>query len=122
MLATTATANDRVVVDVTEQLGLGPTEDGAGDGGPLVLRGSLDRESLRLSVVPLATPAQRLGWLAAQLDALPGAGIVYTLTIAAAEEVAEFLRERGLPGGRPTPARPTRPSGWPPRPTCWPTG
>ena len=95
VLATTATANDRVVVDVTEQLGLGPAE--TGNGGPLVLRGSLDRESLRLSVVSLPTAAQRLGWLAAQLDALPGAGIVYTLTIAAAEEVAEFLRERGFP-------------------------
>jgi ATP-dependent DNA helicase RecQ len=98
VLATTATANDRVVVDVTEQLGLGPADAAdSGTGGPLVLRGSLDRESLRLSVVALATPAQRLGWLAAQLDALPGAGIVYTLTIAAAEEVAEFLRERGFP-------------------------
>ncbi len=90
VLATTATANDRVVTDVTEQLGLAAGE-------PLVLRGSLDRESLRLSVVQLATPAQRLGWLAARLDTLPGAGIVYTLTIAAAEEVAEFLRERGYP-------------------------
>jgi ATP-dependent DNA helicase RecQ len=106
VLATTATANDRVVIDVTEQLGLNPGEvsascDGqAGDGRggrPLVLRGSLDRESLRLSVVALRTPAQRLGWLAAQLDALPGAGIIYTLTIAAAEEVADFLRERGHP-------------------------
>jgi ATP-dependent DNA helicase RecQ len=77
-----------VVIDVTEQLGLSAGE-------PLVLRGTLDRESLRLSVVRLPTPAQRLGWLAAQLDTLPGAGIVYTLTIAAAEEVAEFLRERG---------------------------
>jgi ATP-dependent DNA helicase RecQ len=90
VLATTATANDRVVVDVTEQLGLA-------SGEPLVLRGTLDRESLRLSVVRLPMPAQRLGWLAAQLDALPGAGIIYTLTIAAAEEVAEFLRERGHP-------------------------
>src|SRR6185503_12217031 len=51
---------------------------------PLVLRGSLDRESLRLSVVKLRTPAERLG-----------AGIVYTLTIQSAEDVAEFLRERG---------------------------
>ena len=98
VLATTATANDRVVVDVAEQLELGEGAAGAGtDAGPLVLRGSLDRESLRLSVVELATPAQRLGWLAAQLDALPGAGIVYTLTISAAEEVAEFLRGRGHP-------------------------
>jgi ATP-dependent DNA helicase RecQ len=88
VLATTATANDRVVVDVTEQLGLSAGE-------PLVLRGSLDRESLRLSVVTLRTAADRLGWLAARLDELPGAGIVYTLTIQAAEDVAEFLRERG---------------------------
>jgi ATP-dependent DNA helicase RecQ len=88
VLATTATANDRVVVDVTEQLGLA-------SGAPLVLRGSLDRESLRLSVVKLRTPAERLGWLAARLAELPGAGIVYTLTIQAAEDVAEFLRERG---------------------------
>src|SRR6476619_4168875 len=78
VLATTATANDRVVRDVTEQRGLS-------SGEPLVLRGSLDRESLRLSGVRLATPAQRLGWLAAHLTELPGAGIVYTLTVAAAE-------------------------------------
>ena len=103
VLATTATANDRVVVDVTEQLGMGSVaapgaEDAPeqGDAGrPLVLRGSLDRESLRLSVVRLRTPAERLGWLAARLAELPGAGIVYTLTIQAAEDVAEFLRERG---------------------------
>jgi ATP-dependent DNA helicase RecQ len=93
VLATTATANDRVVTDVTEQLGLGAGEEN----GTLVLRGSLDRESLRLAVVSLPTPAQRLGWLAAKLDELPGAGIVYTLTVAAAEEVAEFLRELGHP-------------------------
>jgi ATP-dependent DNA helicase RecQ len=103
VLATTATANDRVVVDVTEQLGMGsaaaPGAEDAGEQGgagrPLVLRGSLDRESLRLSVVQLRTPAERLGWLAARLAELPGAGIVYTLTIQAAEDVAEFLRERG---------------------------
>ena len=103
VLATTATANDRVVVDVTEQLGMGsaaaPGAEDAGEQGgagrPLVLRGSLDRESLRLSVVKLRTPAERLGWLAARLAELPGAGIVYTLTIQAAEDVAEFLRERG---------------------------
>jgi ATP-dependent DNA helicase RecQ len=91
VLATTATANDRVVHDVTEQLGLG-ARDGS---NTLVLRGSLDRASLRLSVVKLSTPAQRLGWLASRIDQLPGAGIVYTLTIQAAEDVAEFLRERG---------------------------
>ncbi|MEN3299134.1 DEAD/DEAH box helicase [Pseudonocardia sp.] len=99
VLATTATANDRVVHDVTEQLGLEPADGRSADaplrGAPLVLRGSLDRASLRLSVVPIPNPAQRLAWLASRLDELPGAGIVYTLTIQTAEDVAEFLRERG---------------------------
>jgi len=98
VLATTATANDRVVTDVTEQLGLRPADGSADDprrGDPLVLRGSLDRSSLRLSVVSIKSPAERLAWLASRLDELPGAGIVYTLTIQAAEEVAGFLRERG---------------------------
>ncbi|MFP5022226.1 RecQ family ATP-dependent DNA helicase [Pseudonocardia phyllosphaerae] len=92
VLATTATANDRVVTDVSEQLGMGREDDE----GTLVLRGSLDRESLRLAVVQLPTPARRLAWLAAKLDELPGAGIVYTLTVQAAEEVAQFLTERGF--------------------------
>ncbi|NJP31360.1 DEAD/DEAH box helicase [Micromonospora thermarum] len=61
----------------------------------LVLRGSLDRESLRLGVVDLPGPAHRLAWLADHLDELPGSGIVYTLTVAAAGETAEFLRSRG---------------------------
>ncbi|GAA2354547.1 RecQ family ATP-dependent DNA helicase [Saccharopolyspora halophila] len=93
VLATTATANDRVVADVSEQLGVGgeftdPQET-------LVLRGTLDRESLRLGVVQLPTAQARLGWLAAHLDELPGSGIIYTLTVATAHEVTSYLRERG---------------------------
>jgi ATP-dependent DNA helicase RecQ len=86
VLATTATANARVVVDVAEQLGA----------GTLVLRGSLDRASLHLAVLDLPSAAHRLAWLADHLPALPGSGIVYTLTVAAAEQVASFLRGRGL--------------------------
>src|SRR5215831_9027059 len=89
VLATTATANARVTADVAEQLG--PS------GETLVLRGSLDRDSLRLAVVTLPTAHQRLGWLAARLGELPGSGIVYALTVAAAQESAAFLREQGLP-------------------------
>ncbi len=89
VLATTATANARVSRDVAEQL-----ETGA-DRETLVLRGPLDRDSLHLGVVSLPAAAQRLGWLAAHLDDLPGAGIIYTLTVAAAHETAAFLRERG---------------------------
>src|SRR5262249_47547397 len=43
----------------------------------------------------LPTAPQRLAWLADQLGELPGSGIVYTLTVAGAHDVAEFLRDRG---------------------------
>ncbi|GAB2735616.1 DEAD/DEAH box helicase [Kitasatospora kifunensis] len=91
VLATTATANARVTEDVAEQLGTTGS-----DGRALVLRGPLDRESLSLAVLSLPDPAHRLGWLADHLDELPGSGIVYTLTVAAAEEVTDFLRGRGF--------------------------
>ena len=86
VLATTATANARVTADVAEQLGT--------PGETLVLRGPLDRESLRLAVVTLPTAHQRLAWLATRLGELPGSGIVYALTVAAAQETATFLRQR----------------------------
>lgn len=91
VLATTATANARVTRDVAEQLGAA--------GEVLVLRGELDRESLRLAVVELPTAHQRLGWLAGRLlsGELPGSGIIYTLTVATAYDTAAFLRDQGLP-------------------------
>ncbi|WP_416902310.1 DEAD/DEAH box helicase [Micromonospora echinospora] len=95
VLATTATANARVTADVAEQLDTTAGAPGTDRADVLVLRGSLDRESLRLAVLDLPSPAHRLGWLADHLDRLPGSGIVYTLTVAAAGETAEFLRSRG---------------------------
>jgi ATP-dependent DNA helicase RecQ len=96
VLATTATANDRVVNDVAAQLGVGRADNVPGGGrDTLVLRGGLDRESLRLSVVQAGGGAQRTAWLAEHLDSLPGSGIVYTLTVAQAHDVAALLRERG---------------------------
>ncbi|MYQ97391.1 helicase-related protein, partial [Streptomyces sp. SID6139] len=89
VLATTATANARVTADVAEQLGTGGGSDA------LVLRGPLDRESLSLGVLRLPDAAHRMAWLADHLDDLPGSGIIYTLTVAAAEEVTAFLRQRG---------------------------
>ncbi|MFJ2723243.1 RecQ family ATP-dependent DNA helicase [Streptomyces collinus] len=89
VLATTATANARVTADVAEQLGTGGASDA------LVLRGPLDRDSLSLGVLRLPDAAHRMAWLADHLDDLPGSGIVYTLTVAAAEEVTTFLRQRG---------------------------
>src|SRR5262249_9782531 len=89
VLATTATANARVTRDVAEQLGAG------GTGETLVLRGSLDRDSLHLAVVQLPAAQQRLAWLAEHLGELTGSGIIYTLTVAGAHETASFLRDRG---------------------------
>lgn len=85
VLATTATANARVTQDVAEQLGT----------DVLVLRGSLDRESLRLGVVRLKTADQRLAWLADHLGELQGSGIIYCLTVAATQEIATHLRKAG---------------------------
>ena len=87
VLACTATANDRVVADVADQITVPGTD-------PVVQRGALDRASLHLSVLELG-PAERLAWLAAHLGDLPGSGIVYTLTVAATELVADWLRQAG---------------------------
>lgn len=105
VLATTATANSRVSTDVAEQLG-GDSQGtrGAGSGAMggedvLVLRGSLDRGSLRLGVLPKADSAVRVAWLREFLSQTPGSGIVYCLTVAAAEEVASQLRSAGFTVG-----------------------
>lgn len=111
VLATTATANERVTSDVAEQLASSEPVSGGHEGselrqsssrraagpgtGPLVLRGTLDRASLRLGVVRLRTAEQRLAWLADHLSEQPGSGIVYCLTVAATQEVADYLRSRG---------------------------
>jgi ATP-dependent DNA helicase RecQ len=89
VLGTTATANDRVVTDVEEQLG---------GGAPVTTyRGPLGRSSLRFEVVELPGQAERLAWLADRLPELPGSGIVYTLTKRDSEMVAEWLNGRGIP-------------------------
>jgi ATP-dependent DNA helicase RecQ len=91
VLGTTATANDRVVADVVEQLA-------SADGEPLrTYRGPLARTSLRLEVVDLPRPAQRLAWLVEHLGSLEGSGIVYTLTKRDADQVATFLSANGIP-------------------------
>ena len=94
VLATTATANARVTADVAEQLAGG--EPGSRAEQVLVLRGTLERASLHLGVRRLPDAASRLAWLTAYLRGAPGSGIVYCLTVSAAGEVAERLREAGL--------------------------
>ncbi|AHD19342.1 ATP-dependent DNA helicase RecQ [Rhodococcus pyridinivorans SB3094] len=100
VLATTATANDRVVADIAAQLGVGGGSDlggssNAGSDGTLVLRGGLDRPSLHLSVVRIDEPARRAAWLAQHLKDLPGSGIVYALTVSAARDLAALLTDHG---------------------------
>ncbi len=85
ILGTTATANNRVVVDVQAQLGnIG------------IQRGALTRESLALQTMRLPSQAARLAWLAEHIDSLPGTGIIYTLTKRDANQVAGWLRSRGV--------------------------
>ncbi|GAA1337836.1 RecQ family ATP-dependent DNA helicase [Arthrobacter roseus] len=88
VLATTATANSRVVDDVEEQLG-------AGGEDVFTIRGPLARKSLRLGVLRLPSPKSRLAWLLTHMNDLPGSGIIYTLTVSAAEDTARLLREAG---------------------------
>jgi hypothetical protein len=86
VLATTATANNRVVEDVAAQLGEGVA----------IIRGPLGRDTLRLDAIALSDGAERLAWLAENLPRLPGSGIVYCLTVADTERVAAWLQTRGI--------------------------
>lgn len=86
LLATTATANQRVMDDL-EQI-LGPNLE--------VSRGELGRPSLFLQTIRLPGQAERLAWLAQHLPGIPGSGIVYTLTVRDAAQVAEWLRSKGI--------------------------
>ena len=86
VLATTATANERVTDDVRRQLG----------NGTAVFRGTLARTSLRLSVIPGLSAVERFAWIADALQTLPGSGIIYTLTVAEAERLAGYLRQCGF--------------------------
>jgi ATP-dependent DNA helicase RecQ len=88
VLCCTATANDRVVADVTAQLGA--------DVAFAPVRGPLAREGLRLHVLDLPNQAHRLVWLSETIPRLAGTGIVYCLTIRDTERVAEWLRSRGI--------------------------
>ena len=86
LLATTATANARVMADL--EAILGPNLQ--------VLRGDLSRPSLALQTIRMPGQAERLAWLAESLPSLPGSGIVYTLTVRDADLVTAWLLSRGI--------------------------
>lgn len=86
LLATTATANNRVMDDLAAVLG--PNLQ--------VSRGDLNRTSLTLQTIRLPSQAERLAWLAEQLVTLHGHGIIYTLTVRDANQVALWLKAQGF--------------------------
>ncbi|MEH2238737.1 RecQ family ATP-dependent DNA helicase [Nostoc sp.] len=86
VLATTATANNRVVNDIVAQLG----------STLRVSRGNLTRQSLHLQNISIPSPAARMAWLAQHLPNLPGSGIIYTLTVRDAERVADWLKTQNI--------------------------
>ena len=86
VLATTATANDRVIDDIVTQLG----------SNLKIVRGTLTRQSLYLQNISLPTQEARLAWLAEHLPSLPGSGIIYTLTVRDSEQVAEWLKTQRI--------------------------
>jgi ATP-dependent DNA helicase RecQ len=81
LLATTATANDRVIADIESQLG--PDLK--------VIRGPLGRESLHIQAIRFDDQAERLAWLAQYLQQVEGSGIIYTLTVADTKRVSDWL-------------------------------
>lgn len=88
VLGTTATANNRVVADVTALLG-----------DIEIQRGPLVRDSLCLQTLRIPDQASRLAWLVENIPELPGTGIVYVLTVRDADQVASWLNSHGISAG-----------------------
>ena len=86
VLATTATANDRVVNDIVAQLGE----------NLVISRGELIRESLAIQVIKLQKKEDRLAWLAENIEKMPGSGVVYCLTKADCDLVTDWLNENNI--------------------------
>jgi ATP-dependent DNA helicase RecQ len=86
VLATTATANDRVVEDIQQQLGP----------NLWTMRGPLARESLRLQTLRIVSQAGRMAWIAHRVPLLSGSGVVYTLTVRDACNLAAWLQSCGI--------------------------
>ncbi|MBQ0759279.1 DEAD/DEAH box helicase [Zhongshania sp.] len=89
VLATTATATERVVTDIVQQLHVEGQQ-------VYLLRGQLTRESIQLQNIYLDKRSKRLAWLAHSIPKIEGTGIVYATTINDAFLVAAWLRSCGI--------------------------
>jgi ATP-dependent DNA helicase RecQ len=85
ILATTATANNRVIEDIEQQIS-----------GLTTIRGSLNRESLSLHTIRLPEATHRLAWLLEHIPSFEGSGIVYVLTKRDARIVSRWLNQNGI--------------------------
>lgn len=86
VLATTATANDRVIKDIEEQI----------QGNLEIIRGPLMRESLKIQVIHLQQQSERMAWLKENIPNIQGSGIIYCLTTSGCEKVAKWLQGNGI--------------------------
>ena len=86
VLGTTATANDRVIADLTKQF----------NGQVYVSRGPLTRDSLHLQILRLETRAERYAWILENINKLPGSGIIYCLTHRDCQNLADFLCQNNI--------------------------
>jgi len=87
VLATTATANDRVVNDLKTQLG----------NDVFISRGPLSRDSLWIQVLHIQSKAERYAWILENIERLPGSGIIYCLTQRDCDYLSDFLQKNGVP-------------------------
>lgn len=86
VLATTATANDRVVKDIKSQLGDRLS----------IIRGPLKRKALQLQNIHISNKSERLAWLAKNIPTIQGTGIIYAKTTKDCEIVAGFLQQNDI--------------------------
>ena len=86
VLATTATANNRVVEDIATQLG----------NDIIIQRGTLARASIKLQNINMPSSSVRMAWLAENIPSLPGSGIVYVLTKHDAAKITKWLRKNEI--------------------------
>ena len=86
ILATTATANNRVVSDLCAQLG----------NDVFISRGPLTRDSLYIQVLNKPDKIERYAWMLENIPKLPGSGIIYCLTQRDCDYLAEFLNKNRI--------------------------